>query len=305
MELTIKNEQMNHVNVGTCIYEDYAGGRCDALLVSLSDAEGIVRRMKLKKGDAISAAQGVRKSGEMYISTVRYEGDSIIIRAVSTDADSRRTKNDAKTDISFYEMLKDVEAETGYELICKDIPDVHYKGITRINKNPMQFMERRLQLEGYGAKIYNRKLIVFNEAEREKEPTEDRITEAGFNGKPNFKTSDSDLIASVKNTYLYGEQMISTYIQSGLIGKAITENMAVTSIEESERFSKGIMRLANKNEYLASGWVTGLERSAGRTIELDTDIYGHAGINFIYAVEHDLINERQCLCMRKPLKEMS
>lgn len=303
MELTIKGEVIgkNDVGIGKCTYEDYAGGRTDALLMKLSDTERVIRGMSLKKGDAVSVSHGGINTGEMYITELEYIGDMIEMRAVSMDLNCKKAKNDAKTNISFYEMAKDVEKETGYALVCMDVKDVRYASITRINKNPMQYIARRMQLEGYAIKVHDRRIIIFDEAKKEREPAIGTLAEDDFSGY-HFSTNDARLIASVTNTYKRDGVMIRSFVESGLTGKALTENMAVSSMEESERFSKGIMRLANKNEYTAGGWVAGLERRAGQTVNLDTDIYGHAGLNYIYAVEHDLINEKQLLSMRKPIE---
>ena len=78
--------------------------------------------------------------------------------------------------------------------------------------------------------------------------------------------------------------------------------MAVTSIAESERFSYGLMREANKYEFLTSGWVEGLERKTGESINLETDKRDFSGKNYIYAVKHDLIRERQEIMLRKPIE---
>lgn len=304
MELKIRDEviEKDDAGIGGCTYEDYAGGRCDALRMKLSDTEKAIRRMNLKKGDAVSVKHGGINTGEMYITEIEYSGDGIGLRAVSMDLNCKKAKNDAKANISFYEMAKDVETETGYTLVCMDVKDVRYAAITRINKNPMQYIARRMELEGYAVKVHDRRIIIFDEAKKEREPAGVTITEGEFSGNPAFSTNDARLIASVTNTYQKEGRVIRTFVESGLSGKALTENMAVSCMEESERFSRGIMRLANKNEYVMGGWISGLERRAGETIDLDTDIYGHAGLNYIYAVEHDLINERQLLSMRRPIE---
>ena len=91
---------------------------------------------------------------------------------------------------------------------------------------------------------------------------------------------------------------IDTYTQSGLSGKALEKNILCSSIAESERFCKAIMREANKYEYLTSGRLEGLNKSTGQIIEFETNKAGFSGKKYIYKVAHDLASENQMLYMR-------
>ena len=150
--------------------------------------------------------------------------------------------------------------------------------------------------------MYDNSLIIYDEKKMEKKETVADYSEEDFLSEPEYSTTDAHLIESIQNTYKHKNYIIRTNVKSGLNGKNINTSMAVTSIAESERFSYGLMREANKYEFLTSGWVEGLERKTGESINLETDKRDFSGKNYIYAVKHDLIRERQEIMLRKPIE---
>lgn len=300
MEVTIRGESFGE-EVEECLYEEYSSARCDALQMVLDDTGGRLKPLGLKKGEMIQAEELNQKTGAMYISEIGYKKDNVIIRALSTDLTCFKEKNTYRESISFLEMVKEIEKETGYKLNLVNELDCMYIDITRNQLNPIRYLTKRLRLEGYQLRVYDNTLIIYDEKLQERKETVEDYKEEDFLTDPEYDTSDAHLIESVRNTYKYENYLIKTDVKSGLNGKNIDTSIAVTSIAESERFSYGLMREANKYEYLASGWVDGLERRTGESINLDINLQGFLGKNYIYAIKHDFINDRQKIMMRKPI----
>ena len=300
MELTIREESVTE-EVEECLYEEYSSARCDALQMVLNDAKGYLKALGLKKGEIIRAEELKLSTGTMYISKIDYIKDKIAIRGLSTDLTCFKEKSAYRENISFLEMVKEIEKETGYQLNLVNKLDCTYIDVTRNQLNPVRYLTQRLRLEGYQLRVYDNTLIVYDEKIQERKEAEEDYDEEDFLEDPGYSTSDAHLIESVRNTYKYGKYIIRTNVKSGLNGKNIDASIAVTSIAESERFSRGLMREANKYEFLTSGWLDGLERMTGESINLDTDKKDFSGKNYIYEIKHDLVRNRQKIRMRKPI----
>ena len=301
MEFTIRGESFDE-EVEECLYKEYSSARCDALQMVLNDTGGYFGSLGLKKGELIYAEEAGVKTGAMYISKIEYSKNKIGIRALSTDLQCFKEKNAYRESISFLEMVKEIEKETGYKLNLVNSLDCMYIDITRKQLNPIRYLTERLRLEGYQLRVYDNSLIIYDEKKMEKKETVADYSEEDFLSEPEYSTTDAHLIESIQNTYKHKNYIIRTNVKSGLNGKNINTSMAVTSIAESERFSYGLMRDANKYEFLTSGWVDGLERKTGESINLETDKRDFSGKNYIYAVKHDLIRERQEIMLRKPIE---
>ena len=156
-------------------------------------------------------------------------------------------------------------------------------------------------MEGVCIKIYDKKLVVFDEKSFENRSSVKTIKAEDFACQPEFVTSD-DVIREVHNRFR-SVSLIDTTVQSGIsYGKRVETEIACTSIGESIRFSNNLMRAANKNEYRTSGVVTGCELSSGVTVELDGSIFGvFEGINFVDRVLTDMVHQSQRIYMRKPI----
>lgn len=142
---------------------------------------------------------------------------------------------------------------------------------------------------------------MFDEKSFENMPSVKTITAEDFACQPEFVTND-DVIREVHNRYR-SASLIDTSVQSGIsYGKRIETEIACTSIGESIRFANNLMRATNKNEYRASGVVTGCELSSGVTVELDGSVFGvFSGLNFVDRVITDMVHESQRIFMRKPI----
>lgn len=296
MELIINGEEIAEP-IGMCIFDEYATSRADALEVKIEDSGKNIEAMRLKKGDVISASTDELETGKMFISKIGYAGSSVMIRAVSTDAERFKEKTQYKESISFEEMIKEVAKETGYEAQMIHTLNLFYKELQRQNETPTEYLARRLALECFQMRVHDEKLIIYDERIQEKKNTVDDLSESTLQNTM-MSTSDAGLIASIENRCREEGYTIHTVVRSGLTGKALEKNISCSSIAESERFCRALMREANKYEYMVSGKVEGLKKAVGQTVGFDTEKEGFSGKKYIYRVTHDLMNSNQMLYMR-------
>lgn len=300
MELILSGEKMD-IQITEALYSDYAAARCDSLQLFLNDENREIRKMyEMRKGTALQLDTDEISTGEMYISELSYLGAAIYVKALSMPCRCFKERTFYRSKLSFEEMVKEIQAETGLKLKMIDTLDYFYIDITRTKENPIKYLNSRLQLEGFQLKIKDNTLIVYDERKQEEKEAVVTYSEADFVREPRYTTKDAHLVSTIENMYKPQEgRIIHSIVSSGLEGKNLQTNIAVSSISESERITKSIMREANKYEFMITGTVEGLLRRAGQVVNIECDIPDFAGKNYIYQITHDLIGKKQDLKMRK------
>lgn len=293
------------VTVSSCLHEDSVSGRSDALSVSFNDdtdSKTDWRGWNLVKGTKMEVTTDGFSSGTMFVSRISVADGRFDVRAQSVRNQARDESTQSYEDISFIELLQEGAKELNLTLKMYDVTDFTYKSVIRIKQNWLGFLNDRCVLEGAGIKIYDNNLVVFNEKSFENRNPVKTIKAEDFSCQPEFETSD-DVIREVHNRYR-SDQVIDTSVRSGInYGKRVEIEIPCTSIGESIRFSKNIMRLTNKNEYRSVGVVTGCELSAGVTVELSGSVFGpFEGMNFVDRVVTDMVHASQRVYLRKPIE---
>ena len=285
-----------------CIYTDHADGWSDSIELSIDDSDAEVQKLRPVKGMELQALCSNADTGTMYISNVSYRAGIVMLRALSLPARCYVTRNSYWNRVDFSEFVKDITDETGLTLRLIDRLPVTYIDITRVEIAPVQLLQERLSLEGFACKIHNNTLIVFDERKREQSEYTEMYFLSDFTEEPVYQTKDSGLIARVENSYrTQAGSLIKTAVESGIQGRTLRENIAVSSIDESERFSRGIMRSANKYEFTGCITLDGIRHSSGEVIYLADAPYMHSGENYIYKAENDFVKEKQTLYVRRPV----
>ncbi|MBO5155267.1 MAG: hypothetical protein J6C00_13085 [Eubacterium sp.] len=305
MQILIDGKDISDsVTVSSCIHEDSASGRSDALSVSFNDdtdSETNWRGWNLVKDTEIEVNTDQFRSGTMYVSRISVSDGRFDVRAQAVRNQARDESTQSYEDVSFVELLQEGAKALNLTLETYGLTDYTYESVIRLKQNWLGFLNQRCLLEGAGIKIYDKKLVVFDEKSFENMPSVKTITAEDFACQPEFVTVD-DVIREVHNRFR-AASLIDTTVQSGIsYGKRIETEIACTSIGESIRFSNNLMRATNKNEYRVSGVVTGCELSSGVTVELDGSVFGvFAGLNFIDRVVTDMVHQSQRIYMRKPI----
>ena len=283
-----------------CLYTDNAEGRCDVLWMEFIDKDNEL--LEAIKGDEIQAYSGSIDTGVMYVSEIRRAGSKVAIKALSTAPGLKVAASGAWDSISFIELVQTIALETGLALKFLNSIDTQYETVTRFNMPPVQFLQSRLELEGFCVKVKDDTLIIYHEKTQEQKDYVQQLYDTDFMDDPEYSTSDAELAAVCINQYQTPKGLdIRTEIKSGLPGQTISMNIAVSTIGESERYCRGFLRKANKYEYIATGTLKGTSYEAGQSVYLIDAPGAHAGQNYIYRVTSDMVNDTQTLEMRKPI----
>ena len=284
----------------SCVYTENASGRCDTLLVSFRDETGEIAGLEAEKGQPMEAVCGALETGEMYLSEIRWGNDVATLKAVSMPPETG-DGNRAWEKASFGEILRDVADEAGLALELLHPLDVHYERVEKLGMTPLEFLYDRTALEGYAFRVHDGTLTVFDERIAEAADYEQQLWRGDFQRGLACLTSDAGLVSAVENSFMADGRLIRTLVESGLPGRTLRRSIPVSSIDESERFSRGIMRTHNRNEHSAEGTLAGSSYRAGQTVWLVDAPHGHDGLNYIERAQSDFLKDTQALSMRKPI----
>lgn len=305
MQILIDGKDISDsVTVSSCIHEDSASGRSDALSIIFNDdtdEDTDWRGWNLEKGIEIEVNTDQFRSGTMYVSRIEMSDGRYDVRAQSVRESAKDESTQSYECVSFFELLEEGAKALNLTLEIYDVLDHAYDSVMRIRRNWLGFLYDRCQIEGAGIKIYDKKLIVFDERLFENKPPVKTLRAEDFSCQPKFETNDS-MIREVNNRYL-ADRIIDTTVQTGRsVGKRIEVEIPCTSISESIRFTQNLMRATNKNEYRASGIIPGCTLSAGVTVEFEGSYFGlFAGGNFVDRVHTDMVHQSQQIFTRKPI----
>ncbi|MCI7108028.1 MAG: hypothetical protein MR945_09125 [Agathobacter sp.] len=305
MQILIDGKDISDcVTIGKCIHEDSVSGKSDTLSISFNDdtdAETNWRKWNLEKGTEIEANIDGFSSGIMYVSAAYVRDGRFDVVAQSAKSQSRDEYSQSYESVSFLGLLEEGAKSMELTLDIYDITDHTYDTVIRIKQSWMGFLNERCTLEGAGIKIYDKKMIVFDEKSFEQKDVVDSFVREDFSSDPEFSTNDN-LIRELRNMYR-SDELIDTTVYSGVsYGRRIELEQPCSDIGESIRFSNNIMRSVNKNEYVMRGKLSGCSLSAGVTVNLNGDFFGDfEGINFVTKVKTDMINMSQLIHTRKPI----
>lgn len=292
------------ITVGSCVHEDSVSGRSDALSVSFNDdtdAETNWKDWNLEPGMELLVQTDSFSSGTMYVSSIAATDGRLDVRAQSVCNSARGESTQSYEDVSFVELLQEGARALGLTLETYGIKDRTYGNVIRMKQSWLGFLNQRCMLEGAGIKIFDKKLIVFDEKTFEyQDPV--KTLELEDLDEYAFSVSD-DVLCGIHNRFRYEAQLFDTTVTSDIVyGYHSEMELPCSSLGESERFSKNVMRMHNKQERRASAKVEGCELSAGVTVQLKAaDFYAFSGTYFVDRVVTDLLRETQQLYMRKPI----
>lgn len=299
MELYIKGVDItaSDQSIRCCKYCDYADGHADTLDITFNNLYDEWKGWQLSAGDAIRVKDSV-DTGTMFVSKTSLVNGDYSIHAVSNPIATLDLKTSMKENISLKEMIKEVCNDSSMEMCLVDITDYRYVHVERVNMNAVNFLNYLLKREGYLLKIFDKKVIAYNEKKIESSGTDIEITEEGLISNPAFYTSDTFLVSQVSNRY----KKVTTKVSCNVPGRKVITSMPVYDKAESVRFSKNLMRESNKYEYTGVLNIDDSRVVAGVMIHLSGDFSIWNGNNFVYQVIHDIVNNEKRVMIRKPIE---
>ena len=287
------------ISVSSCIHDMFACSQADTLLIKFNDAKKLWDSWKPSKEDVISVSYGIAKTGAMYINSVVPENGLMTLRASSIPPTAMDKTDKSWENVHLLQLAKEIASRHGLTFENHGVSDKVYSYVRQPNIPDFEFLQQRCNLESLAFVVYDKKLVLYDEAKLE---TAEPVKEVKINSDNDFSYSDS----SQKG---YGQVIVSNgsltgnYISKSGLTNALTQTIstAISGQAEADRFAQGLLRQANKN--LTNG-VFKLplmrEFSAGSVMKIATEgVNTWNGNGFVSHIRQDYINSTSKVFFRK------
>lgn len=287
------------ISISSCIHDMYASSQADTLVMKFNDTKRLWDGWKPNKEDIISVSYGIAKTGAMFIDSVVPENGLMTLRASSIPATAKNKTDKSWENVHLLQLAKEIASRHGLSFEEYDIDDKIYNYVRQPNIPDFEFLQQRCNLEGLAFVVYDKKLVLYDEAK----------LEAAEPAKEVKLTSENDFTYTDSSQKGYGKVILTNgalkgeFKSSNGLSNTLTQviSTAISGQNEAERFAKGLLRQANKN--LTNG-VFKLplmrEFSAGSVMKIATKgAKTWDGNGFVFHIRQDYINSTSKVFFRK------
>lgn len=292
-------EQLEIVN-DTLFVTDRAGAKADSIKMHISNLSEIQPR----KGQRVTVKFGGFTSGNMTVDQLYPTTTNALVEAVSASAKAKKRRSRHYMKVRFFDVINDVALETGFDVLYTGTIENHYyENVSRWNETPLAFLNRLCIREGYGLKVDDRRIVVYNKDSAEAAKSVLTITQGDLiDNKVQFqdttcvteavKVQYFDLVTGNRIEYTAGFEEAGEQT-------VITEYVA--DIAEAERFAKGYSREKNKNCTTAVAFIP-INTDIAATNNIDFEGFGrYDGKYHIEEITHCPMAEQTKITARKIL----
>ncbi len=289
------------ISVHSCEIIDNAGGKADSVEIQFSDPVGVWSAYKPKRGDTLEVIYKGYRSGICIADAISQDRGICTVMATSLPLNCKTPRTQAWENIRLFELAAEIAGRYGFVFRPYEVENYLYKRVEQIGMTDFAFLTQRCQLEGYALKITDKAVVIYNERMFETTAPARTIYKHEVDGdKYNLRQKTSDIYKSCAVSY--GEHTGSTTDNKIEGSDFAVSDIYVGSVAEAKRFSAGLLRAKNKQEYTGSiPILIDPKLAAGVTIRLSG--FGLSdGIYFIETATHNTSAERTILKIRQTLE---
>lgn len=290
------------VSINRCYHDMYSAGQADTLRLRANDVDNLWDAWAPQNGDEIQIDYGSVGTGAMFITSAKPRNGTYDIIAQSAPETAFVARYKAWQSVRFLQFSQEIADRNGLTLETYDVEDHLYPYVVQNGEGDLEFLHRRAALEGYAVIVFDRRLIVYNEAVREASAPSESL-DITIDGDYDYNDNRSHLYGSciIENGLYKGEfdagNGSSRILRPGSIGQ-------IGSNAEAERFAKNLLRAANKGccgGYVRSRILTGY--AAASTVELsNARAPSWNGPVFLHHIRNDYGRGQSKLFFRRPLE---
>lgn len=289
----------NDVSVNYCVHEMHAEKQADTLVIRFNDTKGIWSKWNPADGDEVRFTMDAIDTGKMFIHSMKPENGLFTLRAMSMPKSGATKKSKSWEGIRFLQLGKEIAGNHGLTFHSYGCEDQVYPYLKQENETDFSLFSRLCMLEGCQMLIYDGRLLAYKESYIESQ-TPAGALEVDNNGV---------FIYQNNRAACYGSCEISSGSFSGKFEDPKATNTAVlrtdkaipvTSNAEAARFSKGLLRNANKYGHMGQFSKSLLPGyAAASMLKLKTTkASAWDGTVFLYKVRHDIVGNKSTLYFR-------
>lgn len=288
------------IDVHKCEVIDNAGGRADSIELNFSDSKGEWSRYQPKRGDTVKVIHKGFDTGLCFADVVAQSRGICTAMATPLPLHSKTKHTQAWENIRFHEFAAEIAGRYGFTFKPYEIENPLYSRVEQICVPDFAFLQKRCVFEGYTLKVTDRSLVVYNERTFEKKPPVRTIYRQQVDGDFNLKRKTSDIYTSC--TVSYNGITAQTVDTSIMASDFSVSNVYVSSPAEAKRFSQGLLRNKNKQQYTGRLIIPlDMTLAAGATLQLQ-DFGLSDGRYFIDSVTHSTVDSCTTLRLRQTIE---
>lgn len=302
IQITYKGVDItDSVSINRCYHDMYAGGQSDTLFLRVNDTRNLWDAWAPVPGEEIRVDYGAISTGTMFVSDVIPQNGIYTITAQSAPKSGFDRQNKAWQKVRLLQIGTEIAQRNGLSFHSYGVEDRLYSYLAQ-NEGDLVFLNRIARLEGCSVLVYDRKLIMYSEVEMEAQAPSEAL-EVSIAAEYKYQNRSADLFGAcvVESGMYYGKFSVENGSSRVLMPESVT---AAGSNEDAARFSKNLLRHANKGCY--SGYVRSLilpGYAPASTVELsNARAPSWNGSVFIEHIRNDYGRGRSKIFFRRPLE---
>lgn len=290
------------VSIQRCWHDMYAAERSDILQIRLNDGDVLWDKWGAAVGDEIRVDYGAISTGIMFVSRIIPRNGFVDIHAQSAPASGFELQNKSWQQVRLLQVGEEIAKRNGLSFISYGVEDRLYSYLLQKNEGDFAFLSRRARLEGCAFLVYNKTLVLYNEAYMEAVvPTE--ALQVGLDGDYKYQDHRFNLYGAcrVESGMYAGE-----FVADSSIGRVYKPSNigSVGSPQEASRFAKNLLRHINKGCYtgfIRTDIMPGYAAASTITLE-NTRAASWDGTVFIDHIRNDYGTGKSKVFFRRPLE---
>lgn len=248
IQITYKGTDITtSVSINRCYHDMHAAGRSDTLALLVNDVDNLWDRWAPAVGDEIKVDYGAIGTGAMFVTKARPRNGKYDIAAQSAPPTGFEARDKAWRKVRLLQIGSEIAARNGLAFLSYGVTDQLYEYILQTNESDFHFLHRRAKLEGCAFLVYDKTLVLYNEAYMEAQAPAETLE----------VTEDADYDYNDRRAELYGSCLIENGIYTGTFAAGNgsdrilkpAADFYVGSNAEAARYAKGLLRAANKSCY--------------------------------------------------------
>lgn len=303
IQLTYKGVDITtSVSINRCYHDMYAAGQSDTLHLRVNDRDNLWDKWAPAVGDEIKVDYGAIGTGIMFVSAATPMNGMYDITAQAAPATGFVARDKAWEKVRLLQIGSEIAGRNGLKFASYGVTDQLYEYKLQSNESDFHFLHRMAKLEGCAFLVYNKTLILYNEAYMEAQAASETLE----------VTVDADYKYIDNRAELYG----SCLIENGLYKGNFAANNGATRVlkpaadfyvgsnAEAARYAKGLLRAANKGcfgGYVRTRIMTGY--AAASTVALsNARAPSWDGTVFLDHIRNDYGKGKSKIFFRRPLE---
>ncbi|WP_438449501.1 phage late control D family protein, partial [Gorillibacterium sp. sgz5001074] len=257
-----------------------------------------------RKNDLLQVRTGSFDTGAMFIDHLEQGAGEFAMKALSIPQEAKSVRSQGWESVRFLEFATQLAARHGFEVRTYGVTNHLYDRVDQLEEADFAFLASRCTREGYGLKVTDRKVILFDESAEASRTETTTIRTGDMIGQFRFIDKSTDIYGSCRvfGRGPTGERIQAAFTAPDTTGPMAVHKLALSNQAEADRWARGLLRSANK--YRVTGTLTvtmntGL--AAGSVVRID-GVGLFDGLYVIDQLTHDPVHDRTKLTLRKPLE---